>query len=80
MIGHFLPEIVVVVVVPSIVVVVVVTAAVVVVVGIKSKVAVTVRFSFMVTVQLPVPEHPPPLQPAKIEPEAADAVSVTSVP
>jgi hypothetical protein len=30
-------------------------------------------------VQVPVPEQPPPLQPAKVEPEAAVAVSVTTV-
>lgn len=29
---------------------------------------------------LPVPEHPPPLQPEKVEPGAADAVSVTELP
>src|SRR5439155_1357135 len=33
-----------------------------------------------VTVQAPVPEHPPPLQPLKVEPAAALAVSVTAVP
>src|SRR2546425_82057 len=31
----------------------------------------------MVTVQEPVPEHPPPLQPANVEEESGVAVSVT---
>jgi hypothetical protein len=43
-------------------------------------VAVTLWPEFIVTVQLPVPVQPPPDQPAKREPEAADAVSVTEVP
>ena len=43
-------------------------------------VAVTVVFEETVTVQLPVPEHPPPDQPANVEPDVADAVSVTDVP
>ena len=43
-------------------------------------VAVTVVFALTVTVQVPVPEHPPPDQPAKVEPEVGDAVSVTDVP
>jgi len=30
-------------------------------------------------VQVPVPEHPPPLQPVKVEPVAAVAVRVTAV-
>lgn len=33
--------------------------------------------ALMVTTQVPVPEQPPPLHPAKVEPLAADAVSVT---
>src|SRR5439155_724963 len=33
-----------------------------------------------VTVQVPVPEHPPPLQPVKVEPAASAAVRVTAVP
>ena len=44
------------------------------------KVAVTVRAWLMVTVQVPVPEQPSPLQPAKFEPALAVAVSVTLVP
>ena len=42
--------------------------------------AVTVVAAVSVTVQVPVPVQPPPLQPAKVEPDAADAVSVTIVP
>ncbi len=59
--------------------VVVVVGCVVVVVGTKSKFAVTVKFSFKVTMQESVPEQPSPVQPVKIEPEAAVAVSVTPV-
>src|SRR5437773_11579873 len=33
-----------------------------------------------VTTHVPVPEHPPPLQPVKVEPAAGVAVSVTAVP
>ena len=33
-----------------------------------------------VTVQVPVPEQPPPLQPVKMEPAAGVAVNVTTVP
>jgi len=43
-------------------------------------VAVTDLAAFIVTVQVPVPEHPPPLQPANTEPLAALAVRVTEVP
>src|SRR5205823_13880690 len=46
----------------------------------RLKVAVTVVAAMTVTVQAPVPEHPPPLQPVKVEPAAAVAVSVTAVP
>src|SRR5207247_8405682 len=41
---------------------------------------VTVVAALRVTVQVPVPEHPPPLQPVKVEPAAGVAVSVTAVP
>ncbi len=44
------------------------------------KVAVTEMLEFMVTVQDSVPLQPPPLKPAKVEPAAAVAVSVTEVP
>jgi hypothetical protein len=44
------------------------------------KVAVTDWSLFMVTVQVPVPEHPPPLQPVNVEFPSATAVSVTDVP
>ena len=43
-------------------------------------VAVTVVAAESVTVQAPVPEHPPPLQPVKVEPAAGVAVNVTAVP
>src|SRR3989441_6769580 len=43
-------------------------------------VAVTVFAALRVTVQAPVPEQPPPLQPVKVEPAAGAAVSVTAVP
>ncbi len=45
-----------------------------------TNVAVTFVSAFMVTVQVPVPEQPPPLQPANAEPAAGWAVSVTWVP
>src|SRR4029453_3900304 len=45
-----------------------------------AKVAVTVVAALSVTVQVPVPEHPPPLQPVKVEPAAGVAVKVTAVP
>src|SRR5260221_11528411 len=44
------------------------------------KVAVTVVAAFIVTLHVPVPEHPPPLQPLNVDPPAAPAVSVTTVP
>ena len=44
------------------------------------KVAVTVVAAETVTTHDPVPEHPPPLQPLKVEPAAGVAVSVTAVP
>jgi len=46
----------------------------------RAKVAVTVVAAFRVTVQVPVPEQPPPLQPEKVEPAAGAAVKVTAVP
>ena len=44
------------------------------------KVAVTFCAAVIVTVQVPVPLHPPPLQPVKVEPPEGVAVSVTLVP
>ena len=35
---------------------------------------------FRLTVQGPVPEHPPPDQPVKVDPASAEAVRVTSMP
>ena len=43
------------------------------------KVAITVVAAVMGTVQVTVPEQPPPLQPVKVEPAAAEAVRVTEV-
>ena len=48
--------------------------------GIRVKSAVTDSTWFMVTVQVPVPEQPPPDQPAKLDPVAGEAVKVTLVP
>jgi len=45
-----------------------------------ANVAVTVVPAFRVTVQVPVPEQPPPLQPEKVEPAAGVAVKITVVP
>ena len=47
--------------------------------GAVLKVAVTDRAADMVTWQLPVPEQAPD-QPANVEPDAAEAVNVTTVP
>jgi hypothetical protein len=46
----------------------------------RLKVAVTVVAEETVTEQAPVPEHAPPLHPAKAEPEAATADRLTDVP
>jgi len=43
-------------------------------------VAVTVVAALSVTVQVPVPEQPPPLQPLNVDPAAGAAVKVTTVP
>src|SRR2546422_7647492 len=43
-------------------------------------VAVTVVAALRVTVQVPGPEQPPPVQPLKVEPAAGAAVSVTAGP
>src|SRR5213592_1313520 len=43
-------------------------------------VAVTVVAAFNVTVHVPVPEQPPPLQPLNVDPAAGAAVKVTAVP
>ena len=45
-----------------------------------AKVAVTVVAALRVTLQVPVPEQLPPLQPEKVEPAAGVAVRVTTVP
>jgi hypothetical protein len=44
------------------------------------KFAVIEVFAVTVTEQEPVPEHPPPDQPVKVEPVAGVALSVTDVP
>jgi hypothetical protein len=43
-------------------------------------IAVTALGAFIVTTQVPVPEQPPPLQPANVEPVEDAAVRVTTVP
>jgi hypothetical protein len=48
--------------------------------GIVAKVAVTLWSEFIVTLQAPVPEQPPPDQPLKVEPEAGAAVRATLTP
>ena len=45
-----------------------------------AKVAVTDVAAFIVTVQVPVPEHPPPNQPEKVDPLFAKAAKATDVP
>jgi hypothetical protein len=47
--------------------------------GVGSKLAVMEVSAARVTVQVLVPEQPPPLQPVNVEPEAAVAVRVTTV-
>ena len=49
------------------------------IVGSWLNVAVTVTGTFPATVHVPVPEQPPPLQPANIEPVAVVEASVTAV-
>jgi hypothetical protein len=46
----------------------------------ETKLAVTVVLAARVRLQPPVPEQPPPLQPAKLDPLAATAVRVRPVP
>ncbi len=46
----------------------------------KAKVAVTEVAALIVTVQVPLPVQPPPLQPLKLEPAAGAAVKATKVP
>jgi len=48
--------------------------------AVVAKDAVTVVAAFIVTVQVPVPEHPPPDQPVKVDPLVAKAVKVTDFP
>jgi hypothetical protein len=48
--------------------------------GMTTKVAVTVVLMFCENEHVPVPAHPPPDHPEKIEPAAGVAVSVTTVP
>src|SRR5438034_110679 len=45
-----------------------------------TKPAVTEAAALIVTMQVPVPEQPPPLQPEKVEPAVGVAVKVTAVP
>src|SRR5882762_4113243 len=48
--------------------------------GCSAKVAVTACAALIVTMQVPVPVQPPPLQPVKVEPAAGVAVRVTAAP
>jgi hypothetical protein len=50
------------------------------VVGVGSNMAVTEISALSVTAHVPVPVHPPPLQPSKTEPGAALAVRATRLP
>ncbi len=43
-------------------------------------VAVTFRLALIAITQPPVPEQPPPVQPANVEPDEGLALSVTFVP
>jgi hypothetical protein len=45
-----------------------------------AKDAVTDVAAFIVTMQVPVPEHPPPDQPVKVYPLFVEAVKVTDFP
>jgi hypothetical protein len=45
-----------------------------------AKLAVTLVVAFMVTLQVPVPEQPPPLHPLNVDPPLGAAVRVTTVP
>src|SRR5439155_8874885 len=45
-----------------------------------TKPAVTEAAALIVTMQVPVPEQPPPLQPEKVDPAVGVAVKVTAVP
>jgi hypothetical protein len=47
--------------------------------SLSTKCAVTDLAALMLTVQVPVPEHPSPDQPVKVEPVEATAVRVTEV-
>jgi phage tail protein X len=46
----------------------------------RAKLAVTDVAAFIVTVHVPVPEHPPPVQPVNVAPADGVAVRVTAVP
>jgi hypothetical protein len=48
--------------------------------AVVAKVAVTDVAAVIDTVQVPVPEHPPPDQPVKVYPLFVEAVNVTDVP
>jgi hypothetical protein len=48
------------------------------VIGVRVKVAVSDLGPLIVKLHVPVPEHPPPLQPVKVEPSAGAAVRVTT--
>jgi hypothetical protein len=48
--------------------------------AVMAKDAATAVALVIVTVQVPVPEHPPPDQPVNVDPLAAKAVKVTDVP